>query len=143
MVTLQPIDNANLELVAGWMSAAENYQWLDFGEGSRPLSPISLKVMTQKDNHVLRLFSAAGVPLGLVAFSNLNRAFRTATVWYVLGNKAYSGKGYTTRAVGRLLALGYEELRLHAVNAWAVDVNRPSIRVLERNHFRLIGRQRQ
>ena len=145
MVNLLRIDNANLGLVSGWMGQEENYQWLDFGGGSHPLDPVALRVMTQRDSHLLRLFTAAGgeAPIGLVAFSNLNRAFKTALLWYGLGDKAYGGKGCTTRAVAQLLALGFRELRLEAVHAWAVEANRASIRVLERNHFRLIGRQRR
>lgn len=142
---LKPIDNPSVELVATWMAEKENYQWLDFGNGSQPLSPLALKFMTQKDSHLLRIFTADKdeTPIGLVALSNVNHNFRTAMLWYVLGNKDYAGQGCTTRAVSQILALGFLKLGLEAVNAWALEQNTASIRVLERNRFRLIGRQRR
>lgn len=144
-MNLKPINNTSLELVASWMAEKENYKWLDFGEGNHPLNPVALKVMAQKDSHVLRTFTddERDMPIGLVALSNVNRGFKTAMLWYVLGNKEYSGKGYTTRAVSQILGLGFGELGLHAVNAWAVEENAASIRVLKRNNFQLIGRLRQ
>ena len=66
----------------------------------------------------------------------------TATLWYVLADPAYRGRGYATRAVSETLTYGFGDLGLHAINAWAVETNHASLRVLERNHFRLIGRQR-
>lgn len=142
---LHPVDNSKIGLIADWMAQKENYCWLDFGNGNQILSPISIKVMTQKDGHLLRVFTSSSdeAPLGLVALSNINHRFATAMLWYVLGNKSYAGQGYTTRAVSKILALGFAELGLQAVNAWAVDGNVASIRILQRNNFRLIGRQRK
>lgn len=145
MVKLLEIDTTSLALVARWMGDVENYQWLDFGEGSRPLSAVSLKVMSQRDNHLLRIFTADGseAPIGVVAFSNVNRSFKTALIWYVLGERTHGGKGCTTRAVARMVGHGFRELGLHAVHAWTVEANHASIRILERNRFRFMGRQRQ
>ena len=51
-------------------------------------------------------------------------------------------RGLATRAVNELLTEAFGA-GLRAIAAWAVDSNTPSIRVLERNGFRLIGRQRR
>jgi RimJ/RimL family protein N-acetyltransferase len=82
-------------------------------------------------------------PIGLVALSNIARNFQTALLWYVLGDKSYRGQGYTTRAVSEMLTLGFTELALQTVNAWTLESNQPSIKVLTRNHFQLVGRQRR
>ena len=42
-----------------------------------------------------------------------------------------------------MLTLGFTELGLHAVNAWAVECNHASVRIIERLNFRPMGRQRQ
>lgn len=135
----------DLVLSAEWMANKENYQWLDFGYGNQILTPISLKVMLQRDIHLLRVYTsdADSTLIGLVALSDIDCHFKTARLWYVLGDKRYKGQGYTSRAVSRLRTLGFAELGLQAVNAWTVDRNTSSIRVLEGNHFQLIGRQRQ
>ncbi len=142
---LRPIETSEIDLIAGWLGKKENYQWLDFGGGNQTLSAISLRVLTQRDIHVIRCFTSDtnDAPIGLVALSNFARNFGTATLWYLLGDKAYAAKGYTTRAVSETLTFGFTGLGLRAVNAWAVELNLSSIRILERNNFSLIGRQRQ
>lgn len=142
---LLPLDDATIELAAAWLAEKANYRWLDFGGGQQILSRAALKIMTQRDLHMLRTFTADGddAPIGLVALSNVAPNFHTATLWYVLGDKRFAGQGLTSRAVSLLLTHAFHGLGLQAVNAWAVEGNAPSIRVLTRNHFRLIGRQRR
>jgi RimJ/RimL family protein N-acetyltransferase len=144
-VILRPLENEDISTVAGWLAQTDNMQWLDFGAGRQVLSASSLKIMTQRDLHLLRLYGqeAGEPPIGLVALSDVDRTFKTARLWYVLGTKELSGRGLTTLAVSRLLGLGFRDLGLGAVNAWTVEHNRGSIRVLERNNFRPIGRQRR
>ncbi len=60
----------------------------------------------------------------------------------MLGDKGVANQRHTTAAVSRLLAIGFNELSLRAISAWAVEANHPSIRVLEKNGFRYIGKQR-
>lgn len=144
-VTLAPIERPEITLVAGWLADPENARWLDFGAGHQVLTATSLALMLQRDIHVLRAVRVADAeaPVGIVALSNVDRRFRTAQLWYVLGDKRYAGRGCTTVAVAQLLDVGFDDIVLDAINAWAVEPNRASIRVLERNHFRLVGRQRQ
>jgi RimJ/RimL family protein N-acetyltransferase len=145
-IDLRPIHTAeDVSLVSGWLSCEENYKWLDFGDGVHGLSEPLLRIMIQKGTHFLRLYSASqgGTAIGLVAFSNLHQTFKTATLWYVLGDKSHGGLGETRAAVSRLLQFGFQDLRLRAINAWAIEENRPSIRILERNGFRNAGRLRE
>lgn len=142
---LRPVERADHETIVGWLGQDENARWLDFGGGNQQMNHVLFQLMARRESNVYRVFTADGddAPIGMVALSDLSRNFRTAMLWYVLGDKRWSGRGYTTRAVARLLTLAFTDLELWAVNAWAVEANRASIRVLERNHFRLIGRQRQ
>jgi len=74
----------------------------------------------------------------------VDREFRTATAWIVLGDKSHARRAYATRALSRILALGFRELGLHAINSWAVETNvYNSIRVAEAVGFRSVGRQRE
>lgn len=142
---LKALDRSAFELVVRWLQAKENYQWLDFGSGNQLLHPAALRMMLERDNHCFRVFAAepTGAPIGLVVLSHISPNFRTAMLWYVLGDKSAGGRGYTTQAVRRMLDLGFGERSLHVIYAWTVEANGPSIRVLERNGFRLMGRQRQ
>jgi RimJ/RimL family protein N-acetyltransferase len=136
---------ADLDQVARWLGRPEASRWLDFGQGHRSVDARTLKLMAQREVHVLRVFAEdpGAEPVGLVALSDLDRSFGTARLWCVLGQQRFSGRGLTTGAVTCLLDLAFSELELSAVNAWVVDANHASIRVLEKNHFRLIGRQRR
>ena len=142
---LRPVERTDQELIVEWLAQRDNYQWLDFGSGNQSMTPVLFQLMLRRESNIYRVFTSAvsDVPIGLVALSDVSRNFRTAMLWYVLGEKRFAGQGYTTRAVARMLALAFGELQLWAVNAWAVSANLASIRVLERNNFRLIGRQRQ
>jgi RimJ/RimL family protein N-acetyltransferase len=144
-VKLSAPDNPEqLALVAEWLARKENHQWLDFGDGRQVVGAAWLKIAMQRGSLVLRVFTCdeRDVPIGVVGLSGVNRDFRTATLWIVLGDKSHAGRGYATRAVSAMLTLGFEELGLHSINTWIVEHN-PSIRVAERVKFRPFGRQRQ
>jgi RimJ/RimL family protein N-acetyltransferase len=144
MMKLLPLASAELiELAASWLGNPENYKWLDFGNGVQRVTAVTLKIMSQRDIHVFRVFTAddGEVPIGVVGLTNVDRNFKTGSLWAVLGNKRYGGS--TTEACARMLTLGFTELGLEAINAWTLETNRPAQRVLERLHFKYIGRQRR
>lgn len=142
---LIPLDTPELiALVARWLAEKENFEWLDFGGGRQQPTPVLVKIMAQRDTNMLRVFTADddATPIGVVGFNNVDRQFKTATVWVVLGHKAYARQGYSVRAFSRLLTLGFRELGLVAINTWVVEGNH-SVRIPEALNFRFIGRQRQ
>ena len=140
---LLPVDSKNLPLVTDWLLEEENWKWLDFGSGVQRLAPAAVALMARRDTHVLKVFTAGNdQPAGLVALSNIALEFRTAMLWYLLGDKSHSGKGLTSHAVREILDLGFGELALASIWAWVAEPNRASLRVLEKNGFRKIGRQR-
>jgi RimJ/RimL family protein N-acetyltransferase len=139
---LYPVQKPDSALVARWLAEDSNRQWLDFG--GTTLTALAIEVMAQKPSHCLRLFSAVepADPIGIVALSEIHPLFRTAQLWYVLGNKDHTGRGYTSRAVALMLQMAFNELGLRCINAWAVETNAPSISVLRSNGFRQAGRLR-
>ena len=141
---LEPLDSGRIELVAGWLRHKENSQWLDFGRGQQVLDRLVLQVMAKSASHFVRVFSdeTGSEWIGVVALSDIS-SFKTALLWYVLGDKRHRGRGLTATAVAKVLGAGFAELGLHAVHAWAVPENRASVRILEKTGFKLIGRQRQ
>lgn len=141
---LKPIDNAELlKLVAGWLAQKENYQWLDFGD-ARQVTPEWLKIMCQRKTDVIRVFASDydDKPIGVVGLTNIHRTFKTALLWIAVGDKSFRARGHATRASSEMLTYGFEVLGLHSIYGWVVDGN-PSIRILQRLGFTLVGRQRQ
>ena len=142
---LLPLDApGRLELVAGWLAEKENYQWLDFGNGRQLVTPALLKVMAQRETHFLRVYTSdkEDIPIGILGLNSVDRTFKTATFWGISGDKSFRNRGYSTFASAKFLALAFQELGLQSVNTWVVE-NNPSLRTVERLHFRFIGRQRQ
>lgn len=135
---------ADFELAARWLECKENNQWLDFGNGRQRITPTLLRIMAQRDTHLIRLYGMPGDdrPIGLVALNNVDRNMRTGTLWAVAGEKSFAHRGWARVAASRLLTLAFQELGLHSVNTWTVEHN-PSQRGVARLGFRLIGRQRQ
>lgn len=134
-----------IDLAASWLGDERNYKWLDFGNGVQKIDRRSLTIMVQKNIHVLRMYTADDdvTPIGIIGLSNVDRNFRTATIWVLLGDKKMSYKGFPTRAASRILTMGFEELGLRAINAWAVKSNHASVRIIRKLNFRCIGTQRR
>ena len=132
------------DAVAGWLALKENYQWLDFGNGSLPVAPALLKIMTQRDTHFLRAYTADtnDIPIGIVGLNSINRTVRSATFWGASGDKSFRNRGYGTLAGSKFLTVAFRDLGLHTINTWVVEHN-PSLRIIERLGFRFVGRQRQ
>lgn len=143
-MNLLPLSTVHIPLVVEWLSRPENYQWFDFGNGRQILDAVTLKIMTQRDNNCLQVFTSDmdDVPIGVVGFGNIATNFRTAQLWYLLGDRGYGAQGYTAQAVSKLLQFGFAELGLESVFAWAVAQNVASVRILEKNHFQFVGRLR-
>jgi RimJ/RimL family protein N-acetyltransferase len=144
-VKLLPLDvPATVEVAAGWLAGKENYQWLDFGDGRQVVTPALLKIMTQREAHLIRLYTGDSddIPIGIVGLNSVNRAFGSATLWAVAGEKSFADRGYVSLATSKLLTLAFRELGLRSVNTWIVDSN-PSLRSLQRLGFRYVGRLRQ
>lgn len=141
---LLPLETPELiELAASWLVRKENYQWLDFGGGRQQVTPTLLKIMLQRDTHFMRAYTTdEDLPIGIVGLNSVDRQFRSGTLWGATGEKSFRSRGYATFAGSKFLSLAFRELGLHTINTWAVEHN-PSVRLIERLNFRLIGRQRQ
>jgi len=142
---LIPLESqALIEQAAGWLAEKRNRQWLDSGSGGQQLGPVALKVMSRGDGHILRAFTSdeTGEAIGLVALSSVNRDFRSALLWALLGDRRYAAKGYVFRATSAMLTLGFAEYGLECISAWAVECNHASLRILKKLNFKPIGRQR-
>ena len=138
---LKPLDSPELiRLAAGWLAEKGNYQWLDFGDGRQLVSPEWLKIAMQRGTHVLRIFTSDATTSrsGWSASANVNPHFRTGNFWVVLGDKAYAGQGYASRATSQDADARLPELGLRAIQTWIVATTRRS-HVAARVKFRPDG----
>jgi RimJ/RimL family protein N-acetyltransferase len=133
-----------IEQAAGWLTDTANGQWLEFGDGTGVVTPAWLKIMASRRTHVIRAFTddLTDQPIGIVALDHVNPHLGSATVWAVLGDKAFARQGYTTRAVSEMLTFAFQHLGLHSVNTW-VAAHNVSASIPPRLHFREVGRLRE
>ena len=80
--------------------------------------------------------------VGTCGFTSFNCHSDSAEVGYVL-NPAYWGKGIAGEALGRVLAFGFEELKLHRIEARFMKGNERSRRVMERAGMTFEGYRRE
>lgn len=69
--------------------------------------------------------------IGLIALTLGKPNYRTAEVWFKL-HKDFWRKGYTTEALTRLLDFGFNDLKLHRIEAGCAVENIASARTLEK-----------
>lgn len=96
-----------------------------------------------KDRAYAYAVRQAGVLVGRVNLSQVKREhFHCAELGYRV-DEAHLGQGIGSRAVGQVLAEAFGTLALKRLQAMVPPHNLGSIRVLERNGFRLFGRSRR
>lgn len=81
----------------------------------------------------------------LVGFSGLEAIHwqaRNAFVWYFLGKEHWE-KGYATEALALMCRFAFENMNLIKLHTIVYEPNKASIRVLEKNGFKLVGRFRK
>lgn len=85
------------------------------------------------------VLKSTGSIIGTGMIFNFDQEAKHAEIGYVL-HKNFWGRGYGTEAVNLMSNFIFESLNLHKIHARVVDANIASIRVLERNGFKLEGR---
>ena len=80
--------------------------------------------------------------VGTCGFTSFNCSSDSAEVGYVL-NPDYWGKGIAVEALLRVLQFGFEELKLHRIEAKFIEENKPSLRVMEKVGMTFEGIQRE
>ncbi len=138
-------DEGTLRLVSRWLADGEDHPWLHLGGSEQRLSAGNMRRMIDDEAHIVRVFTSdeAGVPIGLVALSSVNPDFRTAVLWAFLADRGHEPGSYLRRAASAMLTLGFSEHGLECINAWTLEGNQDSLRVLQELNFRPIGRERR
>ena len=80
--------------------------------------------------------------VGLIAINLGKINYKTAEVWFKI-HKDHWRKGYTTEALTRLLDFGFNDLKLHRIEAGCAVENIASIKTLEKVGFTREGMKRK
>ena len=80
--------------------------------------------------------------IGLFGFKLSNEKYNKAEVWYKIHSDSWN-KGYATETLNAILAFGFDNLKLHRIEAGCAVRNIASIKVLEKVGMIREGRGRQ
>lgn len=94
--------------------------WLT-GQKQKPRNSYVFRIDKNEDNSFV----------GLIAMNLGKVSYRSAEVWFKI-HKDFWRKGYTTEALTKLLEFGFNELKLHRIEAGCAVENIASSKVLEK-----------
>ena len=64
-VATWPLGPEHFDVAARWLADERNAEWLDFGSASGVLSPVSLRILSQRSQHCVWIYGPAeGEPAG-------------------------------------------------------------------------------
>ena len=89
------------------------------------------------------IFGERGELMGGLTIANIRRGVaQSATIGYWIGSP-FTGKGHMTNAVRLACRFGFDQVRLHRIEAACIPENEASRRVLEKAGFRREGYARE
>jgi ribosomal-protein-alanine N-acetyltransferase len=106
-------------------SITEAIQWIQMINDSTKKNEVVTWAITLKDEPTL---------IGTITFWNIKKEHYRAEIGYVL-HPAHHGKGLMQEAMTAVLDYGFENLKLHSVEANVNPQNQASIKLLEKNQF--------
>ncbi|MES1190757.1 MAG: GNAT family protein [Steroidobacter sp.] len=142
-IALEPFDAADIDQLLSWLrTESDLIQWAGAAMNF-PLTRAQLvkyfdntqrnhgthyvyRVREQQSNHII----------GHCGLSSISRAHRSCRLSRILiGDREHRGKGYGQDMVRQLLAIAFNELKLHRVELDVFDFNTAAIRCYERCGF--------
>jgi len=139
MVKIEPLKMEIFEIVATWLSKPQINKWLASGWRGKQIDAKVLSIVTMKPSNKLFIVRYNNEPCGLVTLGCVDTIDKTGTLWYLLGEQQYGGKGIMTEAVRQVVRLVFKELGLRSISASIMAPNYNSRRVLEKIGFREVG----
>lgn len=127
-----------------WLEDKAVNQFLETRWAIQSLDSIREFVNSKRDDPVNYLFAIiendskrhiGNIKLGPI---NFNHGF--ADVSYFIGERDCWGKGYATEAIKLVTRFGFEELKLHSLQAGLYESNTGSKKALENAGFQYVGR---
>jgi [ribosomal protein S5]-alanine N-acetyltransferase len=109
-------------------------------EGQQTLIKRKIEAAQNDTDYYFGIFlQTTGALIGTMQlFQVLRGSLQSAYIGYFL-DKEHNGKGYTTEAVKLLVKFGFEELKLHRIEAGVMPHNIGSLRVLDKAGFEKEG----
>jgi ribosomal-protein-alanine N-acetyltransferase len=142
-IAVRPLAEDDYDLVASWLSDPSINRWLASEWRGRGVTARHVAALVASPRNQVFVALVSGRSVGVVALGLRDPIDRTANLWYLLGDKAYAGRGVMTEAVRQVTRAALKGGDLGSVQASVMDDNISSARVLEKAGFRAAGRFRR
>ena len=143
-IYLTSLDSARISTeYVRWMQDPDVLLYL-----ARPLMPYTALSISEyveqmnasRTNYLLGLFDQkTNMHIGNIKIGNIHDEHRFADVGFVLGVKAFWGKGIMTQALQRVTHYAFDDLGLNKLFAGVLAPNVASMRVFEKAGYRQVG----
>ncbi len=141
---LRALEKSDCASVATWLQNPLLNEWMDFGNGRQALNALAISIMSRSPDHFVRVvLDAKGRLIGVFGLQQVRHPFRVAQLWGVRPMLRPPARLRNAVAMRVVLSLAFQSYNLSAVQAWAVEGNSASIRILKELGFRACGRHRR
>ena len=142
MITEQDCNQKYLE----WMTDFETNRYMETRWQEHSYETIKAYVNSIKESeHSLMLAiidKNSGTHIGNIKIGPVNYRYKYADISYFIGDKSFRGKGYAAEAVRCICEYGFNELKLHRIQAGIIEGNDKSANLLLACGFELEGRMK-
>jgi len=145
--SIRPVEEADIETMYQWYNDQEVNLW---SSGAWPLNTLlskeqlAVKFLDElPDTYRYTILAENELLIGTIGFKEVNIPAQSATLFVVLGNKTYWGKGYGTDALITFSRFLLTQWNFHRISLDTWDGNNRAIRVYEKVGFKIEGRQRE
>jgi Acetyltransferases, including N-acetylases of ribosomal proteins len=145
--SIRSIEENDLDALYNWYNDQEVNLW---SSGAWPLNTLLSKDQIAEkfldgssDIYRYAVLNEKDSLIGSIGFKELNVPGHSATLYVVIGDKTYWGKGYGTDALITLSRFLFTQWNFHRLSLDTWDENIRAIKAYEKVGFKIEGRQRQ
>lgn len=145
--SIRPMEDDDIDTMYQWYNDQEVNLW---SSGAWPLNTLQSKDQLavkfldgSPDMYRYAILDESDLLIGSIGFKDVNMPGRSATLYVVIGDKTYWGKGYGTDALITFSRFLFAQWNFHRISLDTWDGNVRAIRAYEKVGFKLEGRQRE
>ena len=145
--SIRPIEDDDIDSFYQWYNDQEVNLW---SSGAWPLNTLLSKDQIAEkfldgspDTYRYAILAENDLLIGTTGFKEVNIPSRSATLFVVIGDKTYWGKGYGTDALITFVSFLFTQWNFHRISLDTWDENIRAIKAYEKVGFKIEGRLRE
>ena len=143
---IRPIEEEDFDTFYQWYNDQDVNLW---SSGAWPLNTLlskdqlAEKISDQSEEYRYAITDLDNQLIGTIGFKEFDIPNRSASLFIVIGNKSFWGKGYGTDALITFARFLFTQWNFHRLTLDTWDENTRAIKAYEKAGFKIEGRQRE